>query len=116
MKIGNKIKKIRELKNYTQEYMANELSMSISNYSKIERDEISITIDRLEEIAIILKMKFQDILAFDEKNVFNFINSPHLQGYINNLYAGNNVDEVLNQIFTRLNNIEKKLKYFITNI
>ncbi|MBK9633709.1 MAG: helix-turn-helix transcriptional regulator [Bacteroidetes bacterium] len=84
MKIGNKIKKIRELKNYTQEYMANELSMSISNYSKIERDEISVTLDRLNEIAIVLKMKFQDILAFDEKNVFNFINSPHSQGYINN--------------------------------
>ena len=110
MKVGNKIKKIRELKNYTQEYMANELSMSISNYSKIERDEISITLDRLDEIATILKMKFQDILAFDEKNVFNFINNPHSQCYINNLYAGNNVDEVLNQIFTRLNNIEKKLK------
>jgi transcriptional regulator with XRE-family HTH domain len=55
MKVGNKIKKIRELKNYTQEFMANELSMSISNYSKIERDEISITLDRLEEIAIVLK-------------------------------------------------------------
>jgi transcriptional regulator with XRE-family HTH domain len=111
MKVGNKIKKIRELKNYTQEYMANELSMSISNYSKIERDEISITLDRLDEIATILKMKFQDILAFDEKNVFNFINSPNSQGYINNLYAGNNnADKILNEIFTRLNNIEKKLK------
>lgn len=111
MKVGNKIKKIRELKNYTQEYMANELSMSISNYSKIERDEISITLDRLDEIATILKMKFQDILAFDEKNVFNFINSPHSQGYINNLYAGNtNADKILNEIFARLNNIEKKLK------
>jgi transcriptional regulator with XRE-family HTH domain len=111
MKVGNKIKKIRELKNYTQEYMANELSMSISNYSKIERDEISITLDRLDEIATILKMKFQDILAFDEKNVFNFINSPNSQGYINNLYANNNnADKILNEIFTRLNNIEKKLE------
>jgi transcriptional regulator with XRE-family HTH domain len=111
MKIGNKIKKIRELKNFTQEYMANELSMSISNYSKIERDEISITLDRLDEIAQILKMKFQDILAFDEKNVFNFINSPNSQGYINNLHANNNnADNILNEIFTRLNNIEKKLK------
>ncbi len=110
MKVGNKIKKIRELKNYTQEFMANELSMSISNYSKIERDEISITLDRLEEIAIVLKMKFQDILAFDEKNVFNFINSPHSQGYINNLYANNNnADNILNEIFTRLNTIEKKI-------
>ena len=110
MKIGNKIKKIREHKNYTQEFMANELSMSISNYSKIERDEISITLDRLDEIANVLKMKFQDILAFDEKNVFNFINSPHSQGYINNLYANNNnADNILNEIFTRLNLIEKKL-------
>jgi transcriptional regulator with XRE-family HTH domain len=49
--------------------MVNVLYMPISNYSKIERDEISVRLERLNVIAQILKMKFQVILTFEEKNV-----------------------------------------------
>lgn len=110
MKVGNKIKKIRELRNFTQDYMAGKLSMSISNYSKIERDEIPVTLDRLEEIANILMVKYNDILSFDEKNVFNFINSPHSNGYINNQYnMPKDLDAILKELFRRLENIEGKI-------
>ena len=37
-RIGEKIKKIRELRNYTQEYVARELEMSLANYSKIDNN------------------------------------------------------------------------------
>ncbi len=37
--IGEKIKKIRELKNYTQEYMAAQIGITQAGYSKIERGE-----------------------------------------------------------------------------
>jgi DNA-binding XRE family transcriptional regulator len=47
MKIGNRIKKIREFKNYTQEYMAGQLGISQRAYSKIENDEVSISIEKL---------------------------------------------------------------------
>ena len=67
LKIGLNIKKIRELRNYTQEYMADALKMSQTGYSKIERDETDITINRLRQIAKILNMNIQDILGFDEK-------------------------------------------------
>ena len=36
MELGIKIKKIRESKNYTQEYMSNKLNISQNTYSKIE--------------------------------------------------------------------------------
>ncbi|MDR0802540.1 MAG: helix-turn-helix domain-containing protein, partial [Fluviicola sp.] len=36
MHVGQKIKKLRELKNFTQEYMANRLEMTQPSYSKIE--------------------------------------------------------------------------------
>ncbi|HXA02953.1 MAG TPA: helix-turn-helix transcriptional regulator, partial [Cytophagaceae bacterium] len=42
MSVGSKIKKIRELRNYTQEYMADRLQMSQSGYSKIETDEVDV--------------------------------------------------------------------------
>jgi len=110
MKVGNKIKKIRELRNFTQDYMAGKLNMSISNYSKIERDEIPITLDRLEEISQVLKVKYNDILSFDEKNVFNFINSPNSNGYINHQYnMPKDLDTIFKEIFKRLDAIEKKI-------
>lgn len=48
MKIGNRIRKVREIKGYSQENLASELGMSITGYGKIERDEVSINMDRLQ--------------------------------------------------------------------
>ncbi len=72
--IGKTIKKLRELRNYTQEYMAEQLSMSQTGYSKIERNETDISISKIQEIAKVLNITFEDILGFDEKlNFFNNI-------------------------------------------
>jgi transcriptional regulator with XRE-family HTH domain len=71
LKIGSKIKKLRELKNYTQEYMAHQLHLSVNGYGKIERNDVDVTIGRLEEIAKILETDVMQILAFDEKMIFN---------------------------------------------
>ena len=71
MKIGDKIKKLRELKNYTQQYMAEEMDLSLSGYGKIERNETDISISRLEKIAKILNTDVSSILNFDDKHIFN---------------------------------------------
>jgi transcriptional regulator with XRE-family HTH domain len=76
MKIGYKIHKIRELKNITAKDMADRLNLTSGGYNKIERDEVTINLERLEEIAGIFEMKPVDLLTFDEKVVFNIINSP----------------------------------------
>lgn len=77
MKVGDKIKKLRELKNYTQQYMADELELSLSGYGKIERDETDISISRLEKIATVLEVDVNTILSFDERQVFNFHNNQN---------------------------------------
>lgn len=41
-----KIKQIRELKNFTQEYVAQKLGLSTRAYSKIESGETQLTINR----------------------------------------------------------------------
>lgn len=70
MSIGTKVKKLRELKNVTQEYMAQELGISQNAYSKIEREETDVSFSRLEQIAKILDINILDIIGFDEKKLF----------------------------------------------
>ncbi len=69
--IGTKIRKIRELKNYTQEYVASKLELTIAGYGKIERNEVKVNSDRLEQIARALEVRPSQIMEFDENNVFN---------------------------------------------
>ncbi len=80
--LGNKIKKVRELKGLKQEYMAEVLGISQPSYSKIETDEVSVSPERLEQIAKVLQVSVQDILAFDEKIVFNIMQKK--DGIFNN--------------------------------
>ncbi len=66
-----KIKLIRELKNFTQEYVATQLGLTTRAYSKIESGETQLTINRLNEISNILGVEPMEVLGFDEKQVFN---------------------------------------------
>jgi transcriptional regulator with XRE-family HTH domain len=77
MVLGQKIKKIRELKNLTQEHMAIQLGLTQGTYSRMELGEVDIPYTRLEEISKILEMKPEEIIAFDERMVFNVMyNTP----------------------------------------
>ena len=49
------IRRARETRNYTQEYLAAQLNISQNAYSKIELGYTKITIDRLFHIAVILE-------------------------------------------------------------
>ena len=73
--IGNKIKNIRELKNFTHEYMAEKLEVSQAAYSKIEKGNTKISQDKLQKIAEILDVNPNDITDFDNKKVLNSYNS-----------------------------------------
>ena len=51
MSVNEKIRKIREAKDWSQEQMAEKLDMSLNGYAKIERGESKIYLDKLEQIA-----------------------------------------------------------------
>ena len=71
MHIGTRVRKLREMKGYSQDYVASQLGMTQTNYSKIERGETKdMTVTRLEEIAKVLEVPPSVILSFDEKQVF----------------------------------------------
>lgn len=72
-KVYLNIRKIRELKNLTREYVAEELKMSMSGYGKIERGEVDLTVSKLIEIAKVLDVSIEFIFRFDVSVFFNDI-------------------------------------------
>lgn len=60
---------LRVLKGLSQENMANELDISVSAYSNIERDVSALTVNRLIQIAEILEVKPSTILEMDGKQI-----------------------------------------------
>lgn len=68
---GTKIRKVRELKNIGQQYMAEKLGISQSSYSDIENDRTRITPEKLEQIARVLNVSEETIKNFSESVIFN---------------------------------------------
>ncbi|MTH16109.1 helix-turn-helix transcriptional regulator [Flavobacterium sp. LC2016-01] len=97
--IKNKIKSIRELKNYTQEYMAEQLGVTQAGYSKIEKGKTVLSYVKLVEIARILEVSVEDIISFDSERYFNSFNKV----------IGNNNGSIL--INTEQNSTTLKLLY-----
>lgn len=69
--LGLKIKKIRELKNYKQDYMAERLGISQSNYSRYENLETQVSDAMLQQIAEVFELAPEQIQGFDEKVIFS---------------------------------------------
>jgi transcriptional regulator with XRE-family HTH domain len=68
--LGKKIKKIRELRNYSQEYMASQLALSQPAYSALESGKTRIDEKKLEQIALVFQISPEFILNFSEDQVF----------------------------------------------
>lgn len=98
MLVGNKIKKIRELKNLTQEHISEQLGMSQSSYSKLETGETDIPIERLRQISTIFGLKPEDILSFDENMVFNVMYNKTGNGFVINQMSENEKKQYEEQI------------------
>ena len=66
--------------------MAHKLSISQRAYSKIERDEIKIDWDRINEISSILEISPVDLINFDDNLIFNnCTQSGKFETFINQL-------------------------------
>lgn len=70
MKVGSKIRKIRELKGYSQEYVASQLSLTTKGYSNIENNITKVSIERLASICSIFEITPEAMIDFDlEKSI-----------------------------------------------
>ncbi|MCC9065696.1 helix-turn-helix domain-containing protein [Flavobacterium piscisymbiosum] len=64
--IGEKIRKIRIIKGYSQEYIADLLEISQSAYSDIERGKTKINLVRLKKVALIFELEVNYIMDFND--------------------------------------------------
>lgn len=102
-----KIKQLRELKNFTQEYMAQQLGLSTRAYSKIESGETQLTINRLNEISEILGIDPIEVLGFDHQNIFNNCTQEGNIG-INHI---NIPDKLIDQYEKRIQQLESEVLF-----
>lgn len=79
--IGFGIRKLREKKGFSQDFVAEKLGINQSTYGKLERDISNITLDRLFKIADVLEEDVTTLLDIGKNNIFtNHINQGN--GYV----------------------------------
>jgi len=76
--IGRKIESVRLLRNMTQKAVANAVGLTKEGYGKIERSN-SITEQRLNQIATVLRVTTKGILEFSEDKLYTANKKPQHQ-------------------------------------
>ncbi|MFK8297605.1 helix-turn-helix domain-containing protein [Capnocytophaga cynodegmi] len=89
--IGFNIRKIREQKGFSQEYLANELNISQASYARLENQETKITIDRLLQIAKVLDTEITELFNDNKINIQSqtYNAEAYGNGYVQNLVIEN---------------------------
>lgn len=83
---GHKIRQIRELKGFSQEYIADKLGISQRAYSKIENNQTKIDWERITKIAEVFGVDPIDMISFDDNLIFNNCKqSGKFETFINNM-------------------------------
>lgn len=60
-KIGNRFKNAREQANLTQADVATAAGLNVNYYAQIERGEVNTSVEKLQKIARVLKIKSLDL-------------------------------------------------------
>ena len=93
MSVNEKIRKIREAKDWSQEQMAEKLNVSLNGYAKIERGESKIYLDKLEQIAQVFDIDVVELMQSDGKNICFQIESP-----LGSVYQGSGETQLLIEV------------------
>lgn len=90
-KIGFNIRKTREKRGFSQDYMANVLEISQASYARLENEDTKITVERLYKIAEILDSSIIDFFDVDKMIIQNQTNNDGAfgNGYVQNLHIEN---------------------------
>ncbi|PST85120.1 XRE family transcriptional regulator [Pedobacter yulinensis] len=71
--VARNIRKIREFRNYTQDYLAAKLDISQNAYSKVELGYSKLTLERLFHIAQILEVDIIQLISADDSEIIQII-------------------------------------------
>lgn len=73
--VAGNIRKIREYRDYTQDYLAAKLKISQNAYSKIELGYSKLTLERLFQIAVILEVDSANLITMDHTDLIKIISA-----------------------------------------
>lgn len=65
IKLGSNLKSLRQSVNFTQEQLANEIGVEISQISRIERGIIATSVVTFYEISLVLNIPLKDFFDFN---------------------------------------------------
>ncbi len=88
MTVNEKIRMMREMKDWTQLDMAERLHMSLNSYAKLERGESKLYLEKLEKISDIFEIDMIDLLSLNKQGLINLTNQ---YGDIHGDNAPNNI-------------------------
>ena len=80
---GTRIKKLREIRGYSQDFMALKLGISQEQYSYLETKQKNIPDEQITIIASLLEVKEDFLKTFDPQNVIQNTFNDTAQGYFN---------------------------------
>ena len=99
-KIFSNIRKIRMMKGYSQQNVADELGINQKHYSKIEGGYVDISITRLFQIAKALDTSLTNLIGLSEEKIFNHI-IHNQNGEDFKFYYATEIDQ-LKELYERL--------------
>ena len=114
MDIGNKIKKIRELKGFSQQGMSDLLMISQKQYSRIENGEVSPTFELVQKICGYFEISMQQLLEFDAANFFNNYNNQTGGKFV--AYNNTEVKQVEKLYKERINELKEEIDFLRSQI
>lgn len=118
MRTHDKIRKLREAKNLTQEYMAHELDISPKTYSRLESGDSPLKLEHLIRLSEILEVSIEDLTSADPVSYYIGTNNNKgtvygsQAGTTNNYNTGSGleIEEMKKQIARLEAAVEKLLK------
>lgn len=115
MNIGEKIKKVRQLKGYKQEFMADKLGVSQKQYSLYESLESNLEWHTIEKIASALEIDPVKLIGFDETQVFNHCNQQAAGNIISSTF--HSIDkEIIAELRSQLNVKDEQIRILLQKL
>jgi transcriptional regulator with XRE-family HTH domain len=91
--LGENIRKIRELKGFSQQNLADEIHVDQKTISRIEKGDLSPKFEIIVGISKVLSVNLSQLLSFNESLIFNNYNQ-HQQGGNYNAYINTEIEKV----------------------
>jgi transcriptional regulator with XRE-family HTH domain len=93
--LGENVRKIRELKGFSQQNLADEIKVDQKTISRIEKGELSPKFETLVSISKALSISLSQLLSFNENMIFNnYIQAQHGGSFV--AYNNTEIEKVEN--------------------